>query len=100
MLRRPPRSTLFPYTTLFRSQLRKAELDHRGAPPRLLSVLRRGRVALFLICSPGRRRRIGLQLFTGRGGLLFILFAAQCLFEPAHRVAEVGTDLRQLAGTE
>src|SRR3712207_7420429 len=27
MIRRPPRSTLFPYTTLFRSQL---EADHRG----------------------------------------------------------------------
>src|SRR2546429_5482428 len=25
MIRRPPRSTLFPYTTLFRSQLRKPE---------------------------------------------------------------------------
>src|SRR3712207_8911979 len=28
MIRRPPRSTLFPYTTLFRSQKRKSE----GAP--------------------------------------------------------------------
>src|SRR5256885_16411964 len=26
MIRRPPRSTLFPYTTLFRSRLRDAEL--------------------------------------------------------------------------
>src|SRR5256885_12578380 len=35
MIRRPPRSTLFPYTTLFRSVLdgdgeRVAHLDHRG----------------------------------------------------------------------
>src|SRR6266404_2393790 len=29
MIRRPPRSTLFPYTTLFRSQL---GLDRRGRP--------------------------------------------------------------------
>src|SRR5216683_7534327 len=29
MIRRPPRSTLFPYTTLFRSLLR-VEADHRG----------------------------------------------------------------------
>src|SRR2546425_3703156 len=28
MIRRPPRSTLFPYTTLFRSQLR----EHLGVP--------------------------------------------------------------------
>src|SRR5256885_9451410 len=30
MIRRPPRSTLFPYTTLFRSR--------QGAPPRLISA--------------------------------------------------------------
>src|SRR2546430_11154581 len=31
MIRRPPRSTLFPYTTLFRSFLRQAELiNHHG----------------------------------------------------------------------
>src|SRR5437660_9005452 len=30
MIRRPPRSTLFPYTTLFRSQHRRASVrDHR-----------------------------------------------------------------------
>src|SRR2546429_10027439 len=28
MIRRPPRSTLFPYTTLFRSKLELAESDH------------------------------------------------------------------------
>src|SRR2546429_2132626 len=27
MIRRPPRSTLFPYTTLFRSRVRKAETN-------------------------------------------------------------------------
>src|SRR3989442_15707010 len=32
MIRRPPRSTLFPYTTLFRSP-REAGLEPRGAPP-------------------------------------------------------------------
>src|SRR2546426_11997638 len=29
MIRRPPRSTLFPYTTLFRSHRQAAELVHR-----------------------------------------------------------------------
>src|SRR5689334_24121658 len=29
MLRRPPRSTLFPYTTLFRSEPREADVDER-----------------------------------------------------------------------
>src|SRR3712207_4862101 len=31
MIRRPPRSTLFPYTTLFRSDLAVRGLDDRGA---------------------------------------------------------------------
>src|SRR5689334_24218049 len=37
MIRRPPRSTLFPYTTLFRSRRRAAAAvrrDHEGAAPR------------------------------------------------------------------
>src|SRR5438876_7995995 len=40
MIRRPPRSTLFPYTTLFRS--------FQGAGPRL--ALREGRVATAMAC--------------------------------------------------
>src|SRR3712207_8057831 len=34
MIRRPPRSTLFPYTTLFRSEARAAgrQAGHAGAP--------------------------------------------------------------------
>src|SRR6266705_5925276 len=34
MIRRPPRSTLFPYTTLFRSRGRRGEVDHRQVRPR------------------------------------------------------------------
>src|SRR5690349_22502077 len=34
MIRRPPRSTLFPYTTLFRSIARRAPMTHcRGTSP-------------------------------------------------------------------
>src|SRR3712207_8115319 len=35
MIRRPPRSTLFPYTTLFRSREGSVALDRLGARPRL-----------------------------------------------------------------
>src|SRR2546428_7495867 len=35
MIRRPPRSTLFPYTTLFRSHF--VELVHSQQPPRVLT---------------------------------------------------------------
>src|SRR3712207_8752269 len=34
MIRRPPRSTLFPYTTLFRSMPSRAATEQSGAPPR------------------------------------------------------------------
>src|SRR5258708_22259012 len=34
MIRRPPRSTLFPYTTLFRSRLGQRQEVHRRGPPR------------------------------------------------------------------
>src|SRR5258708_26227512 len=35
MIRRPPRSTLFPYTTLFRSQQRRANVAYQGSAPKL-----------------------------------------------------------------
>src|SRR2546425_3533666 len=34
MIRRPPRSTLFPYTTLFRSENVQPHVSQRVAPPR------------------------------------------------------------------
>src|SRR5258708_10475918 len=37
MIRRPPRSTLFPYTTLFRSRRNGRCRGRRGPPGRLLS---------------------------------------------------------------
>src|SRR5689334_24802040 len=50
MMRRPPRSTLFPYTTLFRSGLvRRAGLVRGAAVLRRVATLRRG--------APGRRAR-------------------------------------------
>src|SRR3712207_8402110 len=38
MIRRPPRSTLFPYTTLFRSQWKKDGVSIAGATNRTLSL--------------------------------------------------------------
>src|SRR2546430_11864237 len=47
MIRRPPRSTLFPYTTLFRSRHRPAAAGERGRlqPALLEGVLRAGQGA-------------------------------------------------------
>src|SRR5690554_7679761 len=56
MIRRPPRSTLFPYTTLFRSA---ARLPHGGVPPRPAggggrggAVMQRTRVKLCGLTRP------------------------------------------------
>src|SRR3712207_7177143 len=49
MIRRPPRSTLFPYTTLFRSEGRRASrpvADRREPHRRLRRARRRGRRAV------------------------------------------------------
>src|SRR2546426_6209267 len=43
MIRRPPRSTLFPYTTLFRSHRRAVPGDHGRAPRFHLVQLRQRR---------------------------------------------------------
>src|SRR2546425_10410783 len=47
MIRRPPRSTLFPYTTLFRSRRRRRgrDLSRAGAQPREARLQRGGGVA-------------------------------------------------------
>src|SRR5689334_24046478 len=44
MLRRPPRSTLFPYTTLFRSILRTALRSHQRRRSSLPHIRQRGRI--------------------------------------------------------
>src|SRR3712207_8918655 len=51
MIRRPPRSTLFPYTTLFRSLLHVAFLDLQRAGPRQIADVR-------------PRHAVGLQLMV------------------------------------
>src|SRR3989454_2651520 len=57
MIRRPPRSTLFPYTTLFRSWIFGSEGTLRlEADARRLSGARRGEDALREIPIPADRR--------------------------------------------
>src|SRR3712207_8130122 len=41
MIRRPPRSTLFPYTTLFRSERAEGRLPGRGGSPQRVVIVRR-----------------------------------------------------------
>src|SRR5256885_11897547 len=56
MIRRPPRSTLFPYTTLFRSAaLRAGRARHVGE----LVAAARGRASLVRHAEHGRPHRLG-----------------------------------------
>src|SRR3712207_8472523 len=58
MIRRPPRSTLFPYTTLFRSQRRRVERGEAVEDPlRQHAALRRLRDGRFLLARRPRRGR-------------------------------------------
>src|SRR5256885_9665756 len=77
MIRRPPRSTLFPYTTLFRSQLIE------------LALLLVAELALGLAVAAHRRRLGGL--FLGRLGLCSLgqILAAARLVQPVLHAAFV-----------
>src|SRR2546422_3348038 len=82
MIRRPPRSTLFPYTTLFRSQSRghsnrAAAAESRG--PALLSQARRGH------CRVARQDRKSTRLNSSHG---YISYAVFCLKKK--KKAEIG----------
>src|SRR5687768_18619263 len=55
MIRRPPRSTLFPYTTLFRS-LRLREDDRRRQEPRRPELLLRERAADTVVAEGALQR--------------------------------------------
>src|SRR3712207_7970896 len=65
MIRRPPRSTLFPYTTLFRSRM-PAQVRLRRRFLRFVPV-RRGQRVLDIGCGTGVVLR-DLMALVGRGG--------------------------------
>src|SRR5256885_6670212 len=73
MIRRPPRSTLFPYTTLFRSDLVPAA--RRGAGPRRLSTHRQDHPDRAWL-GRGRRDRKSTRLNSSH---LVISYAVFCL---------------------
>src|SRR2546422_2427717 len=67
MIRRPPRSTLFPYTTLFRSLVKDAERAHR---------LGLGGVMLFGLPAAKDADRKSTRLNSSHG---YISYAVFCL---------------------
>src|SRR5687768_18336788 len=83
MIRRPPRSTLFPYTTLFRSTLVLADaLDRR---PRMV-LARNGccrRRARFRISLVGDRK--STRLNSSHGYISYAVFCLKKKNQPVHR---------------
>src|SRR2546422_2996523 len=88
MIRRPPRSTLFPYTTLFRSSPRRGVgvtvvtagriIRHRPERHRI-NRLRRGRIGLTILGVPCRveeEDRKSTRLNSSHG---YISYAVFCL---------------------
>src|SRR5947209_13563896 len=67
MIRRPPRSTLFPYTTLFRSDFSRSSTTRRGASSRR-SPLRRYRR------SGERRDRKSTRLNSSHANISYAVF--------------------------
>src|SRR3712207_7596252 len=61
MIRRPPRSTLFPYTTLFRSQERGLPLPGRARPARGAGGVRPGAAGRDADQRVGRQRGVAVQ---------------------------------------
>src|SRR3712207_8200803 len=57
MIRRPPRSTLFPYTTLFRSDVQTMFMDI-GSGARASGMVSQGRVAALIGARPEERRAV------------------------------------------
>src|SRR5690349_22218542 len=82
MIRRPPRSTLFPYTTLFRSKLRTSEalgvcFFEKGAFGVAESILRRG----LELPASGDEERLGIDRKSTRlnSSHVEISYAVFCL---------------------
>src|SRR2546429_9476426 len=77
MIRRPPRSTLFPYTTLFRSLLTEEALESAQGSL-LLDVLKAqppwSELPLIILTSGGESRRAGLlNLAAAAAGTVTLL---------------------------
>src|SRR3712207_6892989 len=79
MIRRPPRSTLFPYTTLFRSRLRRAAAVGGGGRPRLVDRRHRHAEPVAVQDAPQRERHVDRKSTRLNSSHANISYAVFCL---------------------
>src|SRR2546426_12618458 len=99
MIRRPPRSTLFPYTTLFRSRGKTDELRKRLADgAEIEDVLPEA----FAVCREAARRSVGMRHFDVQliGGMVLHngTIAEMATGEGKTLVATLPPDLNAVTG--
>src|SRR2546427_1419421 len=99
MIRRPPRSTLFPYTTLFRSQvvLQIAGFQHAGL--HALAAARQGVQTYFHFLQRERLDRKSTRLNSSHSQISYAVF---CLKKKKDQQTDVTgafhTDMRTVSG--
>src|SRR3989442_1973236 len=81
MIRRPPRSTLFPYTTLFRSVRQPAKIRAPDAGPARRRDPRRGRAARLRAHALDARDRKSTRLNSSHVRISYAVF---CLKKKKH----------------
>src|SRR5258708_25246552 len=101
MIRRPPRSTLFPYTTLFRSRMAEAEtLTAQGDVPGTLAYIAPERLAGEDASEASDIWAVGVMLWESLAGRhpfwqTSMLDTARAIGEGAEALAELPPDLPQ-----
>src|SRR3712207_8884227 len=85
MIRRPPRSTLFPYTTLFRSERERARVDRR---PQLQQAVARPVVAHGGLSPPAlhHRDRKSTRLNSSHANISYAVFCLKKKNTTLHRI--------------
>src|SRR5262245_64486492 len=87
MIRRPPRSTLFPYTTLFRSRRSPRRRGRGSAPAALRALVARGRL---------RRDRKSTRLNSSHLGISYAVFCLKKKKKQTHQY-RIDKSTRQLS---
>src|SRR2546430_6889649 len=101
MIRRPPRSTLFPYTTLFRSQGFNAEESQKMAerlaenPEQLVQAMAQSELGLSEHRFPNPDRK-STRLNSSHSQISYAVFCLKKKKEPQH---SLGTQLDLISGS-